>query len=287
LATGKNTITYEKLSGNGTKIGQTTKFVYVYKNNFMKYLWLLAILIFTSAAVQAQAKKTSKPGAKKTAAKGKTNKRLKTSSGGVVLDELDCIENGPCSFRIRKGDTLVYDVSGAGQQYALMIVPNKFDNATIADFNWITISGADKKNGHIVINTAALTSSKKYVTSLLPGEIKLSDASMFWLCNSSFKEIAYDPKQTSVTFDNNGPEVFSSPEEDAVSTPINYKGNPIELDGFLIENKPEGSAGRKEIWVLNTTSNLLMFKIDNGTTTMLLKEVKEKKKAAAPVKKKK
>jgi hypothetical protein len=254
----------------------------------MKYLWLLAMFVFTTAGAQAQTKKTSKTATKKTGAKSKTNKRLKTSSGGVALDELDCIENGPCSFRIRKGDTLVYDVSGAGQQYTLLIIPNKFENTTIADFNWITMSGADKKTGHVVINTVALTTSKKYITSLLPGEIKLSDASMFWLCNSSFKEIAYDPKQTSVTFDNNAPEVFSSPEEDAVSTPINYKGNPIELDGFLIENKPEGSAGRKEIWILNTTSNLLMFKIDNGTTTMLLKEVKEKKKvAAAPVKKKK
>jgi hypothetical protein len=268
------------------RIGWIQKFDYVYKNNFMKYLWLLSLLLFSMAGVQAQAKKTAKPAAKKTGAKGKTNKRLKTSAGGMVLDELDCIENGPCSFKIRKGDTLVYDVSGAGQSYNLLVIPNKFDEAAIADFNWVTVSGTDKKTGHVVVSTAALTTSKKYITSLLPGEIKLSDASMFWLCGASFKDIASESKQTSVTFDNNAAETFSSPEEDAVSTPINYKGNPIELDGFLIQNKPEGSAGRKEIWVLNTTSNLLMFKIDNGTTTLLLKEVREKKKAAPVVRKK-
>jgi hypothetical protein len=252
----------------------------------MKYLWLFTILTFTTATAQAQAKRTTtKRAAVASKSKSKVNKRLKTSSGGTILDELECIENGPCSFKIRKGDSLVYEVSGGGQSYQLIIIPNKFDELAIADFNWV-IPGPAKKTGHVVINTAALTTSKRYVTSLTSGEMKLTDASAFWLCNSSFKDIAAEQKQTSVTFDNGTTETFSSPEEDAVSTPIVYKGNNIELDGFMIQNKTEGSDGRKEIWILNSTSNLLMFKIDNGTNVFLLKEVKEKKKVAPVVKKK-
>jgi hypothetical protein len=252
------------------------------KINYMKYLWLFSVLFFATLQVQAQAKKSTKGSAKKS----KTNKRLRTSTGNVILDELDCIENGPCSFKIRKGDTLVYDVTEAGKQYSLHIIPNKFDNAALADFNWFT-QGGDNRVGHVVINTAALA-SKKYITTLPAGELKLTDASVFWLCGSSFKEIASATKQTSVTLDGGTAETFSSPEEDAVSTPINYKGNPIDLDGFLIQNKPEGTTGRKEIWVLNTTNNLLMFKLDNGTTSWLLKEIREnKKKPVAPAKKKK
>jgi hypothetical protein len=268
------------------KLDRKENLIMFIKTNYMKYLWLLTVLAFSTFSLHAQTKRTATKRTTAAKSKSKTNKRLKTSSGGAVLDELDCIENGPCSFKIRKGDTLVYDVSGSGQQYNLMIIPNKFDDLAIADFNWISLAGGEKKSGHVVISTAGLTASKKYITNLTPGELKLADASMFWLCGNSFKEIASEQKQTSVTFDNNAAEVFSSPEEDAVSTPINYKGNPIELDGFLIQNKPEGSAGRKEIWVLNTTSNLLMFKIDNGSTTMLLKEVREKKKVAPVVKKK-
>ena len=51
----------------------------------------------------------------------------------------------------------------------------------------------------------------------------------------------------------------------------------IDLEGLAIQTKPEGQPDRKEMWVLNITSNLLIFKLDLGKTSMMLKEVREKK----------
>jgi len=144
----------------------------------------------------------------------------------------------------------------------------------VADFNWVTMGGVTKK-GHVTISGKALQSGKAYLSNLPEGELKLSDASALWLGDQNFKDLS--AKQTPMSFDNGKSETFQSPDEDAVSAPINYKGKDISLEGFAIQTKPEGEPDRKEIWVLNVSSNLLMFKISSGNFTMQLKEVKEKK----------
>jgi hypothetical protein len=77
--------------------------------------------------------------------------------------------------------------------------------------------------------------------------------------------------------DNDPTETYKSPEADAVTTQINYKGKPLNLEGFTIQNKPEGEPGRKEVWILNISNNLLIIKLDNNSWSMLLKEVRERK----------
>jgi hypothetical protein len=121
------------------------------------------------------------------------------------------------------------------------------------------------------------------LSTLPEGEIKLTDASALWLGAENFKDLS--KKETPVAFDNGKAETFMSPDEDAVSAPVNYKGKDISLEGFAIQTKPEGEPDRKEIWVLNISSNLLMFKISSTNFTMQLKEVHEKKISGAPVKK--
>jgi hypothetical protein len=190
------------------------------------------------------------------------------------FEEVICYENGPCTFNILKKDTLVYEVNTAGKQYSLFIVPNKFQSNTIADFNWRT-TGAEPKSGHVVISSPALNSGKRYMIDLPSGELKLTDASSLWLSSINFKEISKG--ETAMTLDNSGPENFRSPEADAVSTDINYKGKQLSLEGFSIQTKPEGEAGRKEIWVLNISTNLLIIKLDNNSYSMVLKEVRERK----------
>jgi hypothetical protein len=51
----------------------------------------------------------------------------------------------------------------------------------------------------------------------------------------------------------------------------------LSLDGFAVENKREGEAGRKELWVLNVSNNLLIIKLDNSSWSMQLKEVRARK----------
>ena len=88
----------------------------------------------------------------------KNAKKIKTSGGDTEFEEVICYEDGPCTFNVLKGDTLVYEVNASGKHYNLMVVTNKFDAATIADFNWLT-SAPDSKAGHVSINTQAITTS--------------------------------------------------------------------------------------------------------------------------------
>ena len=238
----------------------------------MKILWYLTVLLLFAGSVSAQAKKAA-PAGKKSSTTSKSKRSVKKATGKTEFDELICYEDGPCTFSIHKGDTLVYDVNAAGKLYSLFVIPNKFDAAALADFNWLT-SAPDSKKGHVTINAKALKSSKRYMNILPSGDLKLSDATCFWFCADNFSEITKKP--TSVTLDNNAPETFSSPDDDAVSMNVNYKGKDISLDGFAIQSKPEGEPGRKEIWILNISSNLLIIKMDIGWT-MELKEVRAKK----------
>jgi len=186
---------------------------------------------------------------------------------------LICYEDGPCTFTIVRKDTLVYEVNAAGKQYDLFIIPNKFDGAALIDFNW-KMAGGENKSGHVVINSAGVNNARKYTFTLPGGELKLSDASSFWMSNLNFKEVAKG--ETTMTIDDAQMETFKSPPADAVSTDINYKGRPLSIEGFALQNKNEGEPGRKEIWVMNVSNNLLMIKIDNVNWSMKLKEVRMK-----------
>jgi hypothetical protein len=251
----------------------------------MKKILVFSLLVLVAGGISAQTK-TAKATAKKGATKSKRVTKKSTSSVKTEFDELICYEDGPCTFSIHRGDTLVYDVYAPGNQYTMLVVPNKFDAGVVADFNWITTGSVNKK-GHVVISSKALESGKSYLASLPEGELKLTDASALWLGGENFKDLSN--KETAVSFDNGKAETFKSPEEDAVSAPVNYKGKDISLEGFAIQTKAEGEPDRKEIWVLNVSSNLLMFKINSTNFNMQLKEVRERKIsiAAVPAKKKK
>ncbi len=251
----------------------------------MKKILIFSFALLMAGTVSAQTKTTKPPAKKTSATKGKKVTKKNTSTVKTEFDELVCYEDGPCTFSIHKGDTLVYDVYTPGSQYTMLVIPNKFDAGVVADFNWAT-TGSVTKKGHVTISSKALQSGKNYLSTLPEGELKLTDASALWLGADNFKDLSN--KETPVTFDNGKAEKFLSPDEDAVSSPVNYKGKEISLEGFAIQTKPEGEPDRKEIWVLNVSSNLLMFKISSTNFTMQLKEVHERKvtTSTAPAKKK-
>jgi hypothetical protein len=225
------------------------------------------------AAPKPKTTSTAKP---KTSSKGKkssSSSRKLNTSGEMEFEELICYEDGPCTFTIVRKDTLVYEVNSAGKTYDLLIIPNKFDGVSLADFNWKMVGG-DNKSGHVVINSTGINSARKYMFNLPGGETKLSDASSFWLSNLNFKEVAKG--ETTLSIDGGELETFKSPPADAVSTDINYKGKPLNIEGFALQNKAEGESGRKEIWVMNVSNNLLLIKLDNVSWSMKLKEVRMK-----------
>ena len=257
----------------------------------MKFLLSVICALLISVGLLAQAKpltktSASKPAAPKpkttstakpkTSSKGKkssSSSRKLNTSGEMEFEELICYEDGPCTFTIVRKDTLVYEVNSAGKTYDLLIIPNKFDGVSLADFNWKMVGG-DNKSGHVVINSTGINSSRKYTFTLPGGETKLSDASSFWLSTLNFKEVAKG--ETTMSIDGGDLETFKSPPADAVSTDINYKGKPLSIEGFALQNKNEGEPGRKEIWVMNVSNNLLLIKVDNVSWSMKLKEVRMK-----------
>lgn len=242
----------------------------------MKKLGLIALLFTLACGVQAQKKTVKKAPAKKAAKGKKSSSKKKTSSGDPILDELICYEGGPCTFNIYKGDTLVYNVNASDKSYQFLVIPNKFDVSTGADFNWVMTAPVNRK-GRVTISAAALKSGKRLINYFNGGDLKLTDASAVWLSTDNFKDITNMNKpETKIAMDAGEPETFGSPEADAVTPTINYKGREITLDGFAIESKPGGNASRKELWVLNITNNLLILKMDLGWT-IELKEIREKK----------
>jgi hypothetical protein len=238
----------------------------------MKLIFLFTVLLFSAYAADAQKAKSKKPVKKSySKTKSKTGTKIKTS-GDDEFDLFICYEGGPCTFSILKGDTLVYEVNQAGKNYQMFVVPNKFDAALIADFNWYN-NGSDMSKGKVVINSAGLKAADKYLSGLTSGDLKITDAtSTLWLSEKSFKEITKGA--TNMSFDGGISESFSSPESDASVITINYKDKKVDLDGFIIESKPVGQTGRKELVVLNITSNLLIIKMDLDGKSIQLKEVR-------------
>ena len=254
----------------------------------MKFLSLILICTLFASQINAQKKPVKKSSAKKGSSKKGSVKKSSSkvgTTGETEFEELSCYVDGACTFSIVKGDTLLYAVTGASGNYDLGIVPKNYKENQISDFNWYT---SDGRSGHIVINTSALKSAKKYISMpTTAGELKLNDASFLWLTGANFAELS--SKKMKITLDNKAQEDYFSPEEDAVTIPINYKGKALDLDGFIIQNKEVGASDRVELNILNISYNLLIFKADYGNMTMTLKEVREKKivAAAATPKKKK
>ena len=255
----------------------------------IKFLSLIFIFTLFVGQINAQKKPVKKSSAKKGSSKKSSSKRTSSKVGTTAeteFEELSCYVDGACTFSIVKGDTLLYAVSGASGNYDFGIIPLNYKENQISDFNWYT---SDGRKGHIVINTTGLKASKKYISMpTTGGELKLNDASFLWLTGANFAELS--SKKMKITIDNKAQEDYYSPDEDAVTIPINYKGKALDLDGFIIQNKDAGAADRVELNVLNISYNLLIFKADYGNTTITLKEVREKKfvaAAATPIKKKK
>jgi hypothetical protein len=247
----------------------------------MKLFFLLAVFFLTASNnLMAQKKAKAKTPVKKTASKSKTAKKktgtkIKTSTD----DELDifmCFEGGgPCTFTILKGDTLIYTVNQNSTSYDMYIVANKFTANALADYNWYTTETQARK-GKIQINALGLTKGNKYLFNYTSGDTKLNDASTIWLSEKSYKEIAAGTG-SKISIDNGAEETFKSPEVDESNVTITYKGNQVSLEGFAIQNKSVGEAGRKELSYLNISDNLLLLKADLEGSSIVLKEVRASK----------
>jgi len=229
-------------------------------------LGLFAMVLLTGNAFAQKAK--PKPKAK-TTAKSKAKKSKKMAIGAAKTLDLSLSvlkDDATFTYDLKKGDKLVYHVNAYGKEYDFIVAINTFSYDKGIDFNYEMTAPASK-TGHVKISADAFHSSRKYKNQFAGGEMNLTDASTIWLCYDAF----YDdmPKrQTTMTMDDGAPEVFYRPEEDAVEHEINFKGETVKVEAFLINNKSDGT-GNKEIWVHNSSSNPLIIRMDLGFTIEL------------------
>jgi len=208
---------------------------------------------------------------KKKSSKAKKSKKMTLGAAKTLNLSLSVLkDDATFTYDLKKGDKLVYHVNAYGKEYDFIVAINGFDYDKGIDFNYEMTAPASK-TGHVKISPAAFHSSRKYMNQFAGGELNLTDASTVWLCYDAF----YDdmPKrQTMMTLDNDAPELFYRPEEDAIEHEIKFKGEDVKVEAFLINNKKDGT-GAKEIWVHNSSSNPLIIRMDLGWT-IELKEVR-------------
>lgn len=173
------------------------------------------------------------------------------------------------TYIIQKGDKLVYEVKAGGSTYDFIITVNSEGIQTGIDFNY-EMTNATKTSGHVKISAHAKRNASKYVNYFKGGELSLTDACTVWLSGKNFSDMP--DRKTVMQIDNNAPETFYRPVNDEVEPVVKIKGKDQKIDGFKINNAPDGTGG-KTIWINNDSSNALILKMELGFS-IVLKEIK-------------
>lgn len=230
-------------------------------------LFLLSTILSFSVSAQKVTKSKSKPGS--IATKKSIKKKVAPVREAAENMILSSGEGLPALFTIQPMDTLVYGVEAYGKKYDFIIIVNKYEGSGGIDFNW-KMTDPINTEGHTTVTGEAAYSSKKYNNFFSPGELNLTDATTVWLCGENFSDMP--EKKTTMQLDDNAPETFVRPDEDQVVYDIIYRGTPLKLDAFKINNQKEG-ADKKEIHILGISSNPLIVAMDLGWKIQL-KEVR-------------
>lgn len=239
----------------------------------MKKLILLSLSILLIADF-TDAQTTKK---KATAKKKKTvQKTASPKTAPVVIDPVNTdvlIKNedgGSATEPLKQGDQLVYAVKSHGTEYDFIVTLNKYNSEDGIDFNYEMTNEAHT-SGHVVISADAKYNARKYINFFKGGELTLTDAITVWMSGIAFSEMP--EKKTIMTFDNEEtPETMYRPENDEVAPIINFRGKPVAVDAFIINNAPDGK-GSKTMWVAGISSGPLIVKLDFGWS-VLLKEIR-------------
>ncbi|MBL0145803.1 MAG: hypothetical protein IPP48_08610 [Chitinophagaceae bacterium] len=233
------------------------------------------ILLFTALFLGVQAVTFSQKTAKsKTVAKKKITKTTKAKTviapQTVSLEMFIKNDDGSSTMEpLAAGDKLIYAVNAGGQQYDFIVTLRKANYETGIEFDYEMTNG-NKTKGHVKIDSKAKSESKKYLNYFKGGKINLTDACTVWMTYANFMDMP--EKKTEMTLDDNETEIFYRPEKDEVTPTINFKGKPVKIDGFMINNA-EDMKGDKTMWIQNSSSNSLILKMDLGWT-IELKEIK-------------
>ena len=170
------------------------------------------------------------------------------------------------TYRIKKGDKLVYEVNAFGDKYNFIVTINDQTDKGGLDFNY-EMTNANKTSGHVIISAEAKSNATKDVNYLGGGDLNLTEECTVWLSGKNFGDMPQ--KKTVMQMDNNSPETFYVPEKHKVNPVIKIKGEDKILDGFMINNAADGN-GDKTLWINNISTNSLILKMDLGFSIQLV-----------------
>lgn len=225
---------------------------------------LMAVLVFANAAL-AQKTASTRVNGKTTKTKTVVKKQAPLNMDIYVKNE----DGSTSSEALKRGDQLVYHVNAGGREYDFIVRINDGSYEKGVDFNYEMTAPVNLK-GHVKITANGKNKSRKYVNYFAGGELLLKDACTVWMTDANFMELP--GKQTAMTFDDGAEEIFYNYENNEITPTINFKGKEVKLDGFIINNSPEGK-GNKTLWIQNGSGNPLILKMDLGWT-IELKEIR-------------
>ncbi len=170
----------------------------------------------------------------------------------------------PVSFKLNKGDKLIYDVRHKGDLYYYTIEIVECGPKYI--YNW-EMGEPKNKKGSVEIKTKAMNQAMKITTRVKPNDhLLLEDACILWISKALFKALA----------NNNQPEIAideTSGNKMAVLQKNNftfkYKGAPLTSEILDVSNQQK-FFDLKQFSVLNNPDNPLIVKLNMGFTAELI-----------------
>lgn len=178
-------------------------------------------------------------------------------------------ENDTWTLDLAAGDTLVYEVQAGGKTYPFIVMLKEYDPSEKGiSFDW-RMTGAVEKAGSVHITSEALMNSRSYINFFSDGPVVLKEASTVFFTYENFMDMPQ--KKTKLNLD--GKEfTFYRPEKDEVPYKVKVGGLDYSLDGFQLNNQPDGK-GDKTMVIQGISSCALILRMDIGFVVEL-KEVK-------------
>lgn len=168
------------------------------------------------------------------------------------------------TFKISKGDILIYDVRNQGDLYYYRVII-KEDKGKIA-FEWEMDEPKNKK-GTVEIKGKALGSSTKMVTKVKPDNtLFLEDATIVWISKHLLKTLN---STLQVEMDIDGVPNNKMTVLQKTTQTIIYKGTPVRIEVLDVSNQMK-FFDLREFWVMNDSENPLITKLNMGFTVDLI-----------------
>jgi len=168
------------------------------------------------------------------------------------------------TFKISKGDILIYDVRNKGDLYYYRIMVQEVGSKTVYDWE---MDEPKNKKGSVEIKGKAMSSSMKMVTKVKPdNHLLLEDATIVWISKTLLKTLN-NTLQAEMEIDgvpNNKMTVLQKTTQTII-----YKGTPTRVEVLDVSNQLK-FFDLRQFWVMNNPDNPLITKLNMGFTVELI-----------------